>query len=136
MRRRPVHRRHQRDQSSGTACGVACLYTWLRHVRRSGSRAEERYRTMVHPATQTPDVLIAETGPTGFIQQAIPYVYAFALGTAPVLESRMPLGRIVSIAVADGTRAPHGPDDLFARRVPGIPAVTGPVLVTGVRRGD
>ncbi len=91
---------------------------------------------MLRSATHTPNVSIAESGPTGFIQQTIPYVYAFGLGTAPVLESHMPLGRIVTVAVADGTRASHAPDDLFARRVPGIPAVTGPVHVTGVRRGD
>jgi hypothetical protein len=91
---------------------------------------------MLQPATHTPNVFVAELGPTGFIQQTIPYVYAFALGAAPALDSRMPLGRIVSIAVADGTRPPHAPDDLFARRVPGIPPVTGPVHVTGVRRGD
>jgi hypothetical protein len=91
---------------------------------------------MLRSATHTPNVSIAESGPTGFIQQTIPYVYAFALGAAPVLDSRMPLGRIVTVAVADGTRPSHAPDDLFARRVPGIPAVTGPVHVTGVRRGD
>jgi hypothetical protein len=91
---------------------------------------------MLQPTTYTSNVSIAESGPIGFIQQAIPYVYAFALRTAPVLESRMPLGRTVTVAVADGRRAPHAPDDLFAKRVPGIPAVTGPVHVTGVRRGD
>jgi hypothetical protein len=87
-------------------------------------------------ASHTPNVSFAESGPTGFIRQSIPYVYTFALGTAPVLDSRMPLGRIVTVAVADGTRASHAPDDPFARRVPVIPAVTGPVHVTGVRRGD
>jgi hypothetical protein len=91
---------------------------------------------MLQPTTHTPNVSIAESGPTGFIQQTIPYAFAFALGSAPVLDSRMPLGRIVTVAVADGRRAPHAPDDLFASRVPGIPAVTGPVHVTGVRRGD
>jgi hypothetical protein len=91
---------------------------------------------MLQLASHTPNVSFAESGPTGFIQQSIPYVYAFALGTAPVLDSRMPLGRIVTVAVADGARAPHAPDDPFARRVPVIPAVTGPVHVTGVRRGD
>src|SRR5215204_3866966 len=91
---------------------------------------------MFQRATHTLNVSIAESGPIGFIHQTIPYVYAFALGTASVLESCMPLGRIVTVAVADGRRAPHALDDLFARRVPGIPAVTGPVHVTGVRRGD
>jgi hypothetical protein len=91
---------------------------------------------MLQPATRAPNVSFAESGPTGFIQQTIPYVYAFALGTAPVLDSRVPLGRIVTLALSNGRRARHAPDDLFARRVPGIPAVTGPVHVTGVRQGD
>ena len=91
---------------------------------------------MFQPATHTPNVSFAESGPTGFIQQSIPYAYAFALGNAPALDSRIPLGRIVTVAVDDGTRTPHAPDDLFARQVPVIPAVTGPVHVTGVRRGD
>src|SRR5215217_2987557 len=91
---------------------------------------------MLQPAMHTNSISIVESGPTGFIQQNIPYAFAFALGNAPVLDPRIPLGKIVTIAVADGTRAPHAPHDLFARRVPVIPAVTGPVHVTGVRRGD
>jgi hypothetical protein len=91
---------------------------------------------MLQPATQTSNVSCAESGPTGFIQQSIPYAYAFALGNAPALDNRIPLGRIVTVAVDDGTRPPHAPDDLFARRVPVIPAMTGPVHLTGVRRGD
>src|SRR5215213_11907122 len=91
---------------------------------------------MLQPAMHTNSISIVESGPTGFIQQNIPYAFAFALGNAPVLDPRIPLGKIVTIAVADGTRAPHAPHDLFARRVPVIPAVTGPVHVAGVRRGD
>ena len=91
---------------------------------------------MLQPATPTPKLSIAESGPTGFIQPAIPYAFAFALGSAPVLHTRMPLGRIVTVAVADGTPAPRAPHDLFAGRVPAIPAATGPVHVVGVRRGD
>ena len=91
---------------------------------------------MLQPASRTPNVSTAESGPTGFIQQTIPYAFAFALGHAPILDTRIPLGRIVTVAVADGTRAPYAPHDLFAERVPVIPAVTGPVHVTGVRPGD
>jgi hypothetical protein len=91
---------------------------------------------MLQPATRTPSISFAESGPTGFIQQAIPYVYAFALGNAPVLDTRIPLGKIVTVAVADDTRAPQADLDLFAQRVPVIPAVTGPVHIAGVRRGD
>jgi hypothetical protein len=91
---------------------------------------------MHQPAARTTNVAIAESGPTGFIQQTIPYAFAFALGNAPVLDTRMPLGKIVTVAVADGTRAPHVPHDWFAARVPVIPAVTGPVHVAGVRQGD
>ena len=91
---------------------------------------------MLQPAMQTTNVSIAETGPTGFIRQPIPYAFAFALGDDPVLDTRIPLGKIVTVAVADGRRAEHDRDDLFARRVPVIPAVTGPVHVAGVRRGD
>jgi hypothetical protein len=91
---------------------------------------------MLQPATRTPDVAIAESGPTGFIQPTMPYAFAFALGNAPALATRIPLGKIVTVAVADGTRAPHAPLDLFAERVPIIPAVTGPVHVAGVGRGD
>ena len=64
---------------------------------------------MLQPDRQTPNVSFADSGPTGFIQQTIPYVYAFALGTAPVLDTRIPLGKIVTVAVADGTRAAHAP---------------------------
>ena len=91
---------------------------------------------MLQPAKRTPSVSIAESGPTGFFQQTIPYAFAFALGTTPVLDTRIPLDKIVTVAVADGTRAPHAPHDLFAKQVPVIPAVTGPVHVAGVRRGD
>ena len=73
---------------------------------------------MLQPATRTPSVSFAESGPTGFIQQAIPYVYAFALGNAPVQDTRIPLGKIVTVAVADDTRAPQADLDLFAQRVP------------------
>ena len=91
---------------------------------------------MLQPATPTTDVFIAEFGPTGFIRQTIPYAYAFALGNVPVLATRIPLGKIVTVAVADGRRAEHALDDMFTKRVPVIPAVTGPVHVAGVRRGD
>ena len=91
---------------------------------------------MLQPAMHATNVSIDESGPTGFVQQPIPYAFAFALGNPPALATRIPLGKIVTVALADGTRAPHAPDDLFAKRVPVIPAVTGPVHVTGVRRGD
>ncbi len=91
---------------------------------------------MVQPATPAPNVAIVGSGPTGFIQPAIPYAFAFALGNAPVLNTRIPLGKVVTIAVADGRRAPHASHDWFATRVPVIPAETGPVSVSGVRRGD
>jgi hypothetical protein len=91
---------------------------------------------MLQSATQTSDVSIAEFGPTGFIRQTIPYAFAFALGNAPVLDTRIPLGKIVTVAVADGGRAEHALHDMFAKRVPVIPAVTGPAHVAGVRRGD
>ena len=91
---------------------------------------------MLQPAMQTTNVSVAEVGPTGFIRQPIPYAFAFALGDAPVLDTRIPLGKIVTVAVADGRRAEHDRDDPFAKRVPVIPAVTGPVHVAGVRRGD
>jgi hypothetical protein len=91
---------------------------------------------MLQPATQSTDVSNVEFGPTGFIRQPIPYAYAFALGNVPVLNTRIPLGKIVSVAVADGRRAEHALHDVFAKRVPVIPAVTGPVHVAGVRRGD
>jgi hypothetical protein len=91
---------------------------------------------MLQPATKTTNVSIAEVRPTGFIRQTIPYAYAFALGDAPVLDTRIPPGKIVTVAVADGRRAEHDRDDLFARRIPVIPAVTGPVHVAGVCRGD
>jgi hypothetical protein len=91
---------------------------------------------MLQPARRTPNVSIAESGPTGFIQPTIPYAFAFALGNAPALSTRIPLGKIVTVAVADGTRAPHADLDLFAKRVPVIPPVTGPIHVPEVRRGD
>ena len=91
---------------------------------------------MLQPTTQTTNVSIAEFGPTGFVRQTLPYAYAFALGNAPVLDTRIPLGKIVTVAVADGGRAEHALHDMFAKRVPVIPAVTGPVHVAGVRRGD
>jgi hypothetical protein len=90
---------------------------------------------MLQTATRSPNVSIAESGPTGFIQPTLPYAFAFALGATPPLNTRIPLGKIVTVAVADGTRAPHAPHDLFASRVPAIPAATGPVHVAGVRRG-
>jgi len=89
---------------------------------------------MLQAATQPADVSNIEIRPTGFIRQPIPYAYAFALGTFPVLDTRIPLGKIVT--VADGRRAEHALEDMFANRVPVIPAVTGPVHVAGVRRGD
>jgi len=91
---------------------------------------------MLQPATQSTDVSNVEFGPTGFIRQPIPYAYAFALGNVTVLNTRIPLGKIVSVAVAAGRRAEHALHDVFAKRVPVIPAVTGPVHVAGVRRGD
>jgi hypothetical protein len=91
---------------------------------------------MLSPATQTTEVSIAEFGPTGFIRQPIPYAFAFALGKDPVLGTRIPLGKIITVAVADGTRAEPALHDMFANRVPVVPAVTGPVYVAGVRRGD
>src|SRR5918993_1218429 len=91
---------------------------------------------MLQPATRSTEVSIAEFGPTGLIRQTIPYAYAFALGNASVLDTRIPLGKIVTVAVADGRRAEQDLHDMFARRVPVVPAVTGPVHVAGVRRGD
>jgi hypothetical protein len=91
---------------------------------------------MLQPTTRTTEVSIAEFGPTGLIRQTIPYALAFALGDVPVLDTRIPLGRIVTVVVADGRRAEHALHDVFAKRVPLIPAVTGPVHVAGVRRGD
>src|SRR5829696_3317087 len=91
---------------------------------------------MLQPATRTTDLSIAEFGPTGLIRQTIPYAFAFALARAPVLDTRIHLGKIVTVAVADGRRAEHDLHDMFARRVPVIPAVTGHVHVAGVRRGD
>jgi hypothetical protein len=91
---------------------------------------------MLQPALRPPHGPIAEIGPTGFLQPAIPYVFAFAIGRPPVLETRMPLGKTVTVAVADGTHAPRAPHDLFVQRVPAIPPVTGPVHVAGVHRGD
>jgi hypothetical protein len=91
---------------------------------------------MLQLTTRTTEVSIAEIGPTGLIRQTIPYAFAFALGDVPVLDTRIPLGKIVTVAVADGRRAEHDLRDEFAKRVPVIPAVTGPVHVAGVRRGD
>ena len=91
---------------------------------------------MFQPATHAPNVALAESGPTGFIRPTIPYAFAFALGPTPVRDSRIPLGKVVMIAVADGKRALHDPHDWFAARVPVIPAVTGPIHVNGVRPGD
>ena len=91
---------------------------------------------MLQPAAHATNASIAEFGPTGFIRHPIPYAFAFALGNAPVLDTRIPLGKIVTVAVADGRRAEHDLHDMFARRVPVNPAVTGPVHVAGVRRGD
>ena len=91
---------------------------------------------MLQAATQSVDVTKIEFRPTGFIRQPIPYAYAFALGNFPVLDTRIPIGKIVTVAVADGRRAEHALEDMFANRVPVIPAVTGPVHVAGVRRGD
>jgi hypothetical protein len=93
---------------------------------------------MLQAATQSADASKIEFRPTGFIQQPIPYAYEFALGLGnfPVLDTRIPLGKIVTVAVADGRRAEHALEDMFANRVPVIPEVTGPVHVAGVRRGD
>ncbi len=91
---------------------------------------------MLQHATHVPIVALAESGPAVFVQPIIPYAFAFALGHAPVRATRIPLGKDVLIAVADGTRAPHAPNDWFAARVPVFPPVTGPVHVNGVRPGD
>jgi hypothetical protein len=91
---------------------------------------------MLHHATHGPNVALAEPGPTVFIQPIIPYAFAFALGHVPARAARIPLGKDVMIAVADGTCAPHDPRDWFAARVPVVPAVTGPLHVDGVRPGD
>src|SRR5687767_10026366 len=66
----------------------------------------------------------------------MPHFYAFALGNARVQYMRILRGKIVTVAVADGTRAPQADLNLFAQRVPVIPAVTGPVHIAGVCRGD
>ena len=84
----------------------------------------------------TPAPHSAATGPRGFIQPPIPYAFAFALGNTPPLATRVQPGKVVAIAVMDGTRAPHPPHDLFAGRVPAVPAVTGPVRIDGVCPGD
>ena len=91
---------------------------------------------MLQPARPTADVSVPEFGPTGFIRQSVPYAYAFALGNAPILDTRISLGRIVTVAVADGRCSEQAPHDMFGKRVPPIPAVTGPVHVAGVCRGD
>jgi hypothetical protein len=91
---------------------------------------------MLQPTTRTTNVALAEFGPTELIRQIMPYVFTFALGNASVLDTRIPLGKLVTVAVADGRRAEHDLHDMFARRVPVNPAVTGPVHVAGVRRGD
>src|SRR5215207_7557997 len=91
---------------------------------------------MLQQTTYAPYVAGIGSGPREFIQPPIPYALAFALRNAPALDTRVPLGKAVTIAVTDGTRAPHSPHDLFAARVPVIPAVTGPLCVGGVHPGD
>ena len=66
---------------------------------------------MLQPAMQTTNGSVAKGGPTGFIRQPITYALAFALGDAPVLNTRIPLGKIITVAVAHGRRAEHDRDD-------------------------
>jgi hypothetical protein len=91
---------------------------------------------MLQPATYPPHAGCSRSGPREFIQPPIPYAFAFALKNSTALDTRLPLEKVVTIAVTNGTRAPHPPHDLFAARVPVIPAVTGPLCLVGVRPGD
>lgn len=87
---------------------------------------------MLQAIPQTP----ALDGPRRAIWPHRPYVWAFALGEAPAPRDPIPPGEEVVVAVADGRRPPHAPDDWFTMRVPTIPSVTGPISVAGVRAGD
>ena len=65
-----------------------------------------------------------------------PFAFAFAMGATPMQGIEIVPGTITSIEVVDGAPCAERPNDWFARRVPRIPPVTGPLRVTGVRRGD
>ena len=61
---------------------------------------------MLQPATRTPNFSIAESGPTGFIQPAIPYAFAFAKGSDELVSA---VNAALDEMLADGTVA-----DIFA----------------------
>lgn len=65
-------------------------------------------------------------GPRAFFPQHRAYVFAFAVPAAPLLTREIVPGEIVTVAVADGVRAPHDPRDWFAARVTVRCAVTRP----------
>ena len=89
---------------------------------------------MPQPAVLAPPVL--RDAPRKLLWPRLPYVYDFALANAPAHTERIALCEPFSVVVADGTRAPHDPDDWFARRVPAIPPVTGPLQIAGIGPGD
>jgi len=89
---------------------------------------------MIQTAPLAPNV--PGEGPRKFISPNLAYAFAFAFPAAPLQSSTIGVGEIVTIAVADGTRAPHDPGDWFAARTPARPAATGPLPIGGVSLGD
>jgi hypothetical protein len=66
----------------------------------------------------------------------LPFAFAFALGDNPAPAASIPSGEVVDVAVHDGTRPTVDRHDWFAARLPGAPAVTGPLTLPGLLPGD
>lgn len=64
------------------------------------------------------------------------YAYAFAFPATPLRTCEIIPGKIITVAVADGARAPHDSRNWFSVRTPAVPPVTGPLRVAGVSPGD
>jgi hypothetical protein len=74
--------------------------------------------------------------PGKLIGPRLPFAFAFALGDNPAPAAAIPSGEVVDIAVHDGTRSTVDRQDWFGARLPGAPAVTGPLTVPGLLPGD
>jgi hypothetical protein len=84
----------------------------------------------------TPVTVVSPAGPRQFVRSAPPFVFAFAMGGAPTRPEPIVPGEITVIEIADGACHSSRQDDWFAARVPAIPAMTGPLRVSGVAPGD
>lgn len=74
--------------------------------------------------------------PEKLIGPRSPFVFAFALGDAPILPQPITSGEVAEIAVHHGAPSSLADCNWFAARMPAIRPVTGPLAITGVRPGD